>query len=68
MCVPDDPWTKLPAFPGIISQRIARLAVDIRELPSWSRNRFLAGANKYIQQESTFWRRGLWEKSWIAIE
>lgn len=22
--------------------------------------RFLAGANKYIQQESTFWRRSLW--------
>jgi hypothetical protein len=29
----------------------------------WSRYRFLAGANRYIQQESTFWRRGLWEKA-----
>lgn len=38
------------------------MAVDIRDLPSWSRCRFLAGANKYIQQESTFWRRSLWEK------
>jgi len=39
------------------------MSVDIRELPSWSRYRFLAGANKYIQQESTFWRRSLWEKA-----
>jgi glycosyltransferase involved in cell wall biosynthesis len=39
------------------------MTVDIRELPSWSRYRFLAGANKYIQQESTFWRRSLWEKA-----
>src|ERR1700730_6731381 len=29
----------------------------------WSRYRFLAGANKYIQQESTFWHRSLWEKA-----
>jgi hypothetical protein len=39
------------------------MTADIRELPSWSRYRFLAGANKYIQQESTFWRRSLWEKA-----
>ena len=39
------------------------MTVDIRDLPSWSRYRFLAGANKYIQQESTFWRRSLWEKA-----
>ena len=39
------------------------MTVEIRELPSWSRYRFLAGANKYIQQESTFWRRSLWEKA-----
>jgi hypothetical protein len=39
------------------------MTVDIRELPRWSRYRLLAGANKYIQQESTFWRRSLWEKA-----
>jgi len=39
------------------------MTVDIRNLPSWSRYRFLAGANKYIQQESTFWRRSLWDKA-----
>ena len=32
-------------------------------LPRWSRYRFLAGANHSIQQESTFWRRSLWEKA-----
>jgi glycosyltransferase involved in cell wall biosynthesis len=29
----------------------------------WSRIRFLAGANRTIQQESTFWRRSLWERA-----
>jgi glycosyltransferase involved in cell wall biosynthesis len=29
----------------------------------WSRYRFLAGANRYIMQEGTFWRRSLWEKA-----
>lgn len=32
-------------------------------LPRWSRTGFLAGANKYIQQESTFWRHSLWERA-----
>lgn len=35
----------------------------VARLPRWSRYRFLAGANRYIQQESTFWRRRLWEKA-----
>ena len=35
----------------------------ILDVPRWSRSRFLAGANRYIQQESTFWRRSLWEKA-----
>lgn len=29
----------------------------------WSRLRFLAGDNQWIQQESTFWRRSLWERA-----
>jgi hypothetical protein len=36
------------------------VAMDLRR---WSRYRFLAGANHYIQQESTFWRRSLWERA-----
>ncbi len=34
----------------------------VGRLQRWSRIRFLAGANQSIQQESTFWRRRLWEK------
>ncbi|MGH9865193.1 MAG: glycosyltransferase family 2 protein [Candidatus Acidiferrales bacterium] len=39
------------------------LTVQVQPVPRWSRYRFLAGANRYIQQESTFWRRSLWEKA-----
>lgn len=39
------------------------MTIDVLPLPRWSRERFLAGANKYIQQESTFWRRSLWERA-----
>ena len=39
------------------------MTVEIKGLPRWSRKRFLAGANRYIQQESTFWRRRLWERA-----
>lgn len=39
------------------------MTVAVEGPPHWSRYRFLAGANRYIQQESTFWRRSLWEKA-----
>ena len=39
------------------------MTVDVLDLTRWSRNRFLAGANRTIQQESTFWRRILWERA-----
>ena len=39
------------------------MTIDVLPVPRWSGGRFLAGANKYIQQESTFWRRSLWEKA-----
>jgi len=39
------------------------MTVLIHDLPRWSRFRFLIGANRYIQQESTFWRRSLWERA-----
>lgn len=41
----------------------AGMTVSVLPLPRWSRLRFLAGANRYIQQESTYWRRSLWEKA-----
>jgi glycosyltransferase involved in cell wall biosynthesis len=39
------------------------MTIDVLPIPRWSRERFLAGANKYVQQESTFWRRSLWERA-----
>ncbi len=39
------------------------IATNVEAIRRWSRTRFLAGANKYIQQESTYWRRGLWDRS-----
>jgi len=41
----------------------AGMTMEVMRLPRWSRGRFLAGANRYIQQESTFWRRSLWERA-----
>lgn len=35
----------------------------IGPLRAWSRLRFLSGDNKWIQQESTFWRRSLWRRA-----
>jgi len=45
---------------GFNEEGMTTLVLDI---PRWSRSRFLAGANRYIQQESTFWRRNLWERA-----
>lgn len=35
----------------------------LKHLERWSRIRFLAGGNKYIHRETTFWRRTLWERA-----
>lgn len=43
------------------------MTVQIQELPRWSRYRFLAGANRHIQQESTYWRSSLWERAGNAL-
>jgi glycosyltransferase involved in cell wall biosynthesis len=45
----------------------AGMTIEVQDVPRWSRNRFLAGANRHIQQESTFWRRGLWERAGGAL-
>ena len=39
------------------------MTIAIAGIRRWSRWRFLAGANRTIQQESTYWRRSLWEKA-----
>lgn len=37
--------------------------IETMNLARWSRYRFLCGASRYIQQESTFWRKSLWERA-----
>jgi glycosyltransferase involved in cell wall biosynthesis len=44
------------------------MTVVILDIPHWSRYRYLAGANRYIQQESTYWRRSLWQKAGSRTE
>ena len=39
------------------------MTVYIMGQARWARTRFLAGANRTIQQESTYWRRSLWERA-----
>jgi glycosyltransferase involved in cell wall biosynthesis len=39
------------------------MPIEVQRLHRWSRYRFLAGASRHIQQESTFWRRSLWERA-----
>lgn len=36
---------------------------QLQALPNWSRIRFLNGNYRWVQQESTFWRRSLWERA-----
>jgi O-antigen biosynthesis protein len=43
------------------------MPIGIKKLEHWSRIRFLAGANKYIHRDTTFWRRSLWEKTGGAL-
>jgi glycosyltransferase involved in cell wall biosynthesis len=38
------------------------MPIGLKHLERWSRIRFLAGGNKYIHRETTFWRRNLWER------
>jgi len=43
------------------------MTIGVFAVPRWSRQRYLAGGNQHIQQESTFWRRSLWEKAGAAL-
>jgi glycosyltransferase involved in cell wall biosynthesis len=44
------------------------MGMCVKRLPRWSRARFLAGANRFIQQESTYWRRSLWDRAGAKLE
>ena len=43
------------------------MPIGIKHLERWSRTRFLAGGNKYIHRDTTFWRRSLWERAGGAL-
>jgi len=56
---PDVEW--INGRPNVFNE--AGMTVCVFPVPRWSRFRFLAGANQWIQQEGTFWRRSLWDKA-----
>jgi glycosyltransferase involved in cell wall biosynthesis len=57
---PEVEW--ITARRTVLNEQGAMTRVD--PLMRWSRFRFLlGGSNRHIQQESTFWRRSLWEKA-----
>lgn len=56
---PDVEW--ITGIPTFLSDD--GMLTGVGEVQRWSRLRFLAGANRYIQQESTFWRRSLWRRA-----
>ena len=58
--LPEVEW--ITARPTGFSEEGMPVAIS-RSLKRWSRLRFLAGSNRYIQQESTYWRRSLWERA-----
>ncbi len=39
------------------------MTIKVSPVQRWSRFRFLAGANQFIQQEATFWKRSLWDRA-----
>jgi glycosyltransferase involved in cell wall biosynthesis len=43
------------------------LPTGIKHLERWTRMRFLAGGNKYIHRDTTFWRRRLWDRAGGAL-
>lgn len=58
------------SFPDVewITGRATAMTEDdivytVREARPWSWLRFLGGDHRHIQQESTFWRRSLWDKA-----
>jgi glycosyltransferase involved in cell wall biosynthesis len=62
---PEVEW--ITARRTVFNEQGAMTRVD--PLMRWSRFRFLlGGSNRHIQQESTFWRRSLWEKAGARVD
>lgn len=63
------------SFPSVrwITGRPTAFAEDgtttgVGDVARWSRTRYLAGANRYIQQESTYWRSDLWSQAGSYVD
>ncbi len=48
--------------PGAAAEPLGRL-IDAHQPTPWTRSYFLRARDCFIQQESTFWRRDLWERA-----
>jgi glycosyltransferase involved in cell wall biosynthesis len=60
---PEVEW--LTGQPSHLDQRGA--IVVAHPAPAWSRLRFLSGDYRWIQQESTYWRRSLWQRTGARV-
>jgi len=60
-------FTELPAVEWLTGQAShlddQGAVVEVRPPRAWSRMGFLSGDYRWIQQECTYWRRGLWERA-----
>jgi glycosyltransferase involved in cell wall biosynthesis len=56
---PQIEWVQ--GIPTVIDER--GRTVFVKKFRRWSKYNFLMGDYRHIQQESTFWRRSLWEKA-----
>ena len=57
--LPEVEW--ITGLPSVFSNE--GMTILVKGPAHWSRYRFLVGANRYIMQEATFWRRSLWDKA-----
>ena len=57
---PDVEW--IQGYPTFIDE-MGRIVRTAQRLQKWSRFDYYLGNFRWIQQESTFWRRSLWEKA-----
>jgi hypothetical protein len=51
---------------GTVTEPEGRI-VDTLEPMAWTRARFLLTSARFVQQESTFWRRGLWDRAGAGV-
>jgi glycosyltransferase involved in cell wall biosynthesis len=60
-------FTQFPQVEGLTGQAShldeAGAVVDVHPPRAWSRLGFLSGDYRWIQQEGTYWRRGLWHRA-----